>query len=257
MRWYEPTPARPFGPSPSEFAEAIHGYRHEFLNLLTPVSGWLQMENLPKARASVEKAIASLVADSPWSRLESPELEAALFLIKAEARRVGLSFIARVAVPAEPVHALEAAAGRDAEPSGSGQGLGAVAGAALALCRAVLRRHSAAVLSGAPASAEELHASVRVTPGRLELDVGLPGTGGPPGLWDGLEEEALSAAGFAVASRPGWPGVGVELFPGPETNLSTGLAFRSAGEPPLPGEAMAVGETAGHASALLRILTTW
>ncbi len=194
MKWFVWPEERELALSGLEFAWAIHWIRHGFLNDLQVLSGWLQLGR-PKAAAEYLERVQSRLGE--WAVLGDPDLEAILFLVKAEAEGAGLVFRAEVTD----------LGGRDRVSTAS------FVVASLAVLRAVIRMvATSAAATRRDARPDRLEATLGLTDGRLELGVRLPELDGfRAGEWARLEDEPLKTAGFVPCVAGGV--VGIEWRP--------------------------------------------
>lgn len=217
MRWFAcPDPAAPWL-SATDFADFVHRMRHEFLSLLTPVSGWLQLANPERALVALDSVIASIRVDSGWSSLHDPDLEGALFVAKAEAKTAGLDLVAHFAAgQAGPtaLAVLEAAAAMDQAPSpsrpgpapgspASGSRTAAFARAVLALVRALIALRRPLVLKGRCPTTSPLPAVIDAVPGGWRMILDLPPLPLATEALRRLEDQVLLEAGFVAAPAGG------------------------------------------------------
>ncbi len=199
MKWYTcalPAP-RPLL-SGAEFSRAMHWVRHAFLNDLQVFSGYLQLGRPGRAAEYLQEVLSRISVDSEWSRIGEPDLEAVLFLIKAEAAGAGLGFTARVTGTPDPAYAMVAAASAGGS-QGRGRDAASFALASLAVLRTILRRLAADPAACGSVGSPGLAITIDVTGGRFVLTADLPEP--PDGL--GLEDEVLPEAGFVGCGAPG------------------------------------------------------
>ncbi len=235
MKWYswQGTDGPLF--SGAEFAHTVHWARHAFLNDLQVLSGWLELHRPDTAAEYLHRTVSRLTADSVWSALAEPDLEAALFLFKAEAASAGVLFTASVSGFPEAAYLRAAAA--SSEMAGQPRPAGPFAVAVLGVLRAVLRRSAASQGQGAGDRAGSdpsrgsgsVAAAIEVSVGRLAMTVDLPG----PGPATGLEDELLLPLGFGPVAAPdagrardGQVRVGIALQPG--AGGATGVTLTAA-----------------------------
>lgn len=201
MKWYAcALPAPRLLLPGAEFSRAMHWARHAFLNDLQVFSGYLQLGQPAGAAEYLQKVLSRITVDSEWSRLGDPDLEAVLFLVKAEAAGSGLTFTARVTGAPDPAYVMAAAASGGGNHGGNhGRGAAPFALAALAVLRTILGRLAASPPVSGGAGSPGLDVTIDVTGGRLVLTASLPDLAG--GI--GLEDKALPEAGFVACDGPG------------------------------------------------------
>ncbi len=212
MKWFSCPDACRLSLSGPEFTRVVRRMRHAFLNDLQVLSGWLQLGRTASAGEYLSRIQTRLTADSTWATLESPDLQAVLFLAKTEAEDAGLGFSAEVLEAPDPAYVTAAAATLDRTPPAArarpaGWPPDRFAVALLAVLRSVIR--SAARRSAADyGSPVEVETTLGFVGGGFEAAVRLRGSNLAARL-PGLAEEALVSSGFAPLAGPGRPAVGL------------------------------------------------
>ncbi len=170
------------------------------MNDLQVLSGWLQLGRTQAAKEYLSRVQARLAADSQWSLIGDPDIEAVLFLCRSHAEGLGLGFSVKVIGAPDPAYVLDAAATAEPNPAAHH---GAFPIALLALLRSLID----SVARSRETDITGIEGVVYLVGGRPEFRLRVPGASEQLcRSLVGLEDQILKEAGFAPEAGPEAPG---------------------------------------------------